>query len=240
MNNLSNPAPSSKQPISKKSITFGILVILFGVILLLRNFDLIDSTFKQFIFSWKTLLIAIGIISLTGKEYFSGLMLIAIGTIFHLTSYFAFPINLKLIMWPTAIIILGLAIIFKNKKLPFKPTKIQANSVADYFEDTTIFGGTEKLINNHNFKGAKLTAIFGGSEFNLQQIELSEAGATIDITMVFGGCVLIVPPDWNIHLGVNNIFGGISDKRIPSAIDTTKNVYIKGICVFGGCEIKSF
>ncbi len=219
---------------------FGILVILFGVFLLLRNFEMIDEPIKQFVFSWKTLLIAIGIITLAGKDYFSGVVLIAIGTVFHLSHYYEFPINFKLVIWPAAIILFGFLIIFKHKKNTFKPSKVVKNDVEDYFEDTTVFGGTEKIINNKNFKGAKLTAIFGGSEFNLQQIELSTTGATIDITMVFGGCVLIIPPDWNIHLGVNNIFGGISDKRIPSVIDTNKNVYIKGVCAFGGCEIKSF
>lgn len=230
---------SNKRPVSKKSIMFGIVVILFGVVLLLRNFELLEPLHKELIFSWKTLLIAIGIISLAGKEYFSGLVLIIIGAIFHLAHYYAFPINLKLIIWPLVFIFIGIAIIFKHRKISFTHHKRETSEVEDFFEDTTIFGGTEKYINNNNFKGAKITAIFGGSELNLQQVELSENGAKIDVTMVFGGCVLIVPPDWNIHLGVNNIFGGISDKRLPSTIDTTKNVYINGVCAFGGCEIKS-
>lgn len=239
MKNDTNSTPTHKRPVSKKSVVFGFVVILFGIVLLLKNFDMLDPIYKDLIFSWKTLLIAIGIISLAGKEYFSGIILIAIGTIFHLTHYYACPVNFRLIIWPAAFILFGLAIVFKHRRLPFNPTKRHMDSVDDYFEDTTIFGGTEKYINNHNFKGAKLTAIFGGSEFNLQQVELSENGAHIDITMVFGGCVLIVPPDWNIHLGVNNIFGGISDKRAPATIDLNKNVYIKGVCAFGGCEIKS-
>ncbi len=240
MKNITNPQDPHKPTVSKKSLMFGVLVILFGVALLLRNFGLLSEEQKAIIFSWKTILIAIGVMNLIGKEFFSGLMFISIGMFFHLTHYYELPITVKNMFWPAVIIVVGLFIMTKHFRISHPCRFNTADEVSEYFEDTSIFGGNNKFIKNNNFRGAKITAIFGGSKINLQQVQLSPEGATIDMTLIFGGCELIVPPDWNIHVDSQNIFGGTSDKRILSDIDLSKNLYIKGTCVFGGCEIKSF
>lgn len=241
MKDNSSMPQSPKQPVSKKSVMFGVLVILFGIALLLRNIGLLSDVQKEFIFSWKTILIAIGIMNLIGKEFFTGIILISIGVFFHLSHYYIFPINIRNLLWPGIIIAIGIAILFKHFRVSNKFCFNKANNeVNDYFEEVSIFGGSHKYIKNDHFRGAKITAIFGGSKINLQQVNLSPDGAVIDLNLVFGGCEIIVPPDWNVHLGVNNIFGGINDKRLPASIDSSKNIYFKGNCVFGGCEIKSY
>lgn len=240
MKNFTNTSGSQKPPVSKKSIMFGIIVILFGVALLLRNFGLLNDEQKNLIFSWKTILIAIGIMNVVGKEFFSGLMLISIGIFFHITHYYELPINIKNLFWPAVIIAVGIVILTKHFRISHGCHFRKADEVSEYIEDTTIFGGSNKYIKNDNFRGAKITAIFGGSKINLQQVVLAPEGAIIEITIIFGGCELIVPPDWNVHLGASNIFGGTTDKRILSNIDPSKNLYVKGSCTFGGCEIKSY
>ncbi len=240
MKNNINPSNPQKPPISKKAIMFGILVILFGVALLLRNFGVLTDEQRSIIFSWKTILIAIGIMNLVGKEFFSGMMLIVIGLFFHLSHYYELPINVKNLFWPAVVITIGVIILTKHFRISHNCRFKTTDEVAEYFEDTSIFGGNNKFIKNSNFHGAKITAIFGGSKINMQQVILSPEGATIDMTIVFGGCELVVPPDWNVHLGSNNIFGGTNDKRILTDIDPSKNIYIKGTCIFGGCEIKSY
>jgi predicted membrane protein len=240
MKNITNSQDPQKPSISKKSLMFGVLIILFGIALLLRNFGLLTEEQKTIIFSWKTILIAIGVMNLIGKEFFSGIMLISIGMFFHLTHYYELPLSIKNLFWPAVIIAAGIVILTKHFRISHHCRFKTADEVAEYFEDTSIFGGNNKFIKNNNFRGAKVTAIFGGSKINMQQVLLSPEGATIDMTLIFGGCELIVPPDWNIHVTPQNIFGGTNDKRILSDIDLSKNLYIKGTCVFGGCEIKSF
>jgi predicted membrane protein len=243
MENITNQ-PHNKKPkgILRKSVIFGLLVIFFGVALLLNNLDLLDKTAKEIIFSWKTLLIAIGIINLFSREFFSGLILIIIGTFFHITHYYEIPVTFVNVFWPILIISFGLIIIIKHFRTPkrnFMKSKY-SEETSDFYEEATVFGGSHKFIKNDSFKGARISAVFGGSKINLQQSILSPEGAVLDVNLIFGGCELIVPPDWNIRLEANNIFGGINDKRSPSNIDTSKNLVIKGMCIFGGCEIKSY
>ena len=48
-----------------------------------------------------------------------------------------------------------------------------------------------------------------------------------------------VPSDWNIKIEAFNIFGGYEMKRNPDLVDINKTLIIKGVCAFGGGEIKS-
>jgi len=60
---------------------------------------------------------------------------------------------------------------------------------------------------------------------------------------MFGGCVLIVPSDWEVKVEVSAILGGVADKRIPTTnyiVEPKKELIIKGIVALGGCEIKSY
>ncbi|MDD3132774.1 MAG: LiaF-related protein, partial [Bacteroidales bacterium] len=84
---------------------------------------------------------------------------------------------------------------------------------------------------------------FGGSEINLTQAQLAPGNNNLEITAIFGGSTLIVPPEWQIKVNVTAVFGGISDKRykrrdVPT--DETKILYIDGLVLFGGGEIKSY
>jgi hypothetical protein len=59
---------------------------------------------------------------------------------------------------------------------------------------------------------------------------------------MFGGSTIVVPADWDIKIDVVAVFGGFSDKRYKSKEipgTSNKRLYIKGLVVFGGGEIKS-
>ena len=65
----------------------------------------------------------------------------------------------------------------------------------------------------------------------------------LDVFFVFGGTKIVAPADWKIKIDVVSIFGGFSDKRSNYPADTNnseKVLFIKGMTVFGGGEIKNF
>ena len=66
--------------------------------------------------------------------------------------------------------------------------------------------------------------------------------ASIDITQAFGGMKLVVPPHWNIKSEVVCVFGGIDDKRPISndTADSNKVLILRGTCIFGGIDIRSY
>ncbi len=76
-------------------------------------------------------------------------------------------------------------------------------------------------------------------EINLLQSTISKEGAHIELVAAFGGLNLIVPSDWTVKTEVVSIFGGFADKRILSAVSPDKQLTVKGVCIFGGGEIKS-
>jgi hypothetical protein len=84
-----------------------------------------------------------------------------------------------------------------------------------------------------------MVSIFGGSKIDLTQSKLGE-GADMEVTNIFGGSNLIVPPEWNVSLKTSNVFGGFSDKRPKVEKTSQHTLTIRGLCLFGGGEIKSF
>jgi predicted membrane protein len=106
-----------------------------------------------------------------------------------------------------------------------------------------VFGGGERQVVSQNFRGGKITAIFGGIELDLTRAALAPGVSEIEIACVFGGTTLIVPDDWNVTLEVTPVLGGFSDSRKLHAgrtVDPTKHLVIKGAVVLGGGELKSY
>ena len=53
---------------------------------------------------------------------------------------------------------------------------------------------------------------------------------------VFGGVDIKVPENVDIKVQSNSIFGGVSNKSKTK--EKTHTIYIKAMCLFGGCDIK--
>lgn len=80
-------------------------------------------------------------------------------------------------------------------------------------------------------------------ELDLTEADLSEEGAVIDLTCIFGGATIIVKPEWEVQVQVTSVMGGFADKRKvykQSGGVSSKRLVIKGAAIFGGGEIKSF
>ncbi|PIE78033.1 MAG: hypothetical protein CSA15_09895, partial [Candidatus Delongbacteria bacterium] len=105
-----------------------------------------------------------------------------------------------------------------------------------------IFSGSKLTVVSQNFKGGRISNIFGGTEIDFTQAELQDGDAIVDIDCIFGGVKFLLPADWHVIIDVNTIFGEVSDKRqmvTSEYVDFSKRFIIRGNCVFGGGEIKS-
>ncbi len=112
----------------------------------------------------------------------------------------------------------------------------------DRLKNLSILWGTQKSITSNNFKGGKVTSIFGYSEIDLTECKLDSNSVVIDILGIFGGSTLIVPKEWNVVVDVFSLFGGFSNKiRITpeTKVDMEKTLTIKGLILFGFGELKS-
>jgi hypothetical protein len=113
----------------------------------------------------------------------------------------------------------------------------------DYLDIVSMFGGVKKNIVSKTFQGGEIVTIMGGAEIILTQSDLASSRIELDITQVFGGTKIVVPPHWKVSSDLVAIFGGIEDKRpmmAPNALSDEKHLVIKGTSIFGGIDIRSF
>ena len=238
-----------------RTVALAIVIIAAGVLLLLNSLRIIPHDLGRIFITWQMLLIAIGTVSLlTSKEKMTGLILITIGGIFLVGKMYDLPISVWNILWPTILIIVGVSLLYGNSRKPKFIAEFEAKPVKndeiphepgnpEYINEVAIFGGNEKNLVMKNFRGGKITNIFGGSELNFTKTELADGENILEMLCIFGGSTLVVPPDWDIRMDVVSIFGGFSDKRFKrqeSQIMPNKRLVIKGLVVFGGGEIKNY
>lgn len=224
---------------SLKRIVTGVIILIAGVLMLFRNLDMLNWQFENIVFSWEMLLIAIGFISLAGRNYTSAIILFSIGLFFLIPNFFTFDIDFIQIFWPTIIIIVGLSMLLKHGAL--RNIKNKRGNSEDVIDEINIFGGAERIINSEYFEGGKITCVFGGSTVNLKDVKLKNGTAEIELTAIFGGAKIIVPDNWNIKVEAMSIFGGINDKRTVRISDepSYETLIIRGTAIFGGAEIFS-
>jgi hypothetical protein len=126
----------------------------------------------------------------------------------------------------------------ENTTIPNNPDN--KGGFDSWVEAVTVFGNIKKRVYSKNFKGGDVVSIFGGVEINLTQADFT-GQISIEMTQIFSGAKLIIPPHWQIRSEMIAIFGGIEDKRPPQAhYDENKVLIINGTTFFGGLEIKSY
>lgn len=234
-----------KAHISNRRAILGIFLIAIGSLWILERLDLIPSAWNDVLISWQMLLVGIGIFSIIGGNKTTGTILIVIGGFFLLPEVAHIPYELRRIGWPIIIVTVGVVMLVTQtgKRRKESPTVESGKQRGmDFFDDFVIFGGREVYVDSQNFYGGRSSSLFGGTEYDLRQTNLSANGAVIDVLTLFGGCGFKVPPDWTVKNEVTAIFGAFTDKRGSSlnhiVSDPSKTLVIKGFAAFGGVEVK--
>lgn len=246
----------------------GVLFLLVGGVLLLRQ---TGYPFPSWLFSWEMILILVGLFigAKHGFKDFSWLIMILIGVVFLSDDIWP-GIRLREFAVPIIIIALGLLFILSPKKMcggrgrfrrhsqrasgdtlhsSFENSAGQSTDVITSDGSTTqeteldivsIFAGVKKRVMSKQFKGGDIVCVFGGAEINLTNADFVSP-VVLDVTMIFGGTKLIVPPNWELRSEVAAIFGGVDDKRPqPTSSVPEKTILLKGTLMFGGIEVNSF
>lgn len=237
-----------KQSPRSGRVLAGFIVISVGLVFLARE---LGAEIPRWIFSWPSFLIVFGFY-LGARHSFRNwvwLIPVAIGSAFLADRWFyMYDFNLTQLVWPIIIIGVGLYMIFKPRTASDKVdwTKLKFEqptgnlSDEDVIDATSIFGHTKKTILSKNFRGGDVVNFFGGTELNMSQADINGA-VLLDMTQVFGGAKIIVPSNWKVQSELVSVFGGVDDKRMISPnVDQNKVLVLKGTCIFGGLEIKSY
>lgn len=237
---------------SHSKIVIGSILIFLGFLWLSKNFMIFPFEIHNIIFSFPAILLFIGVIILiNSRNNIVGYIFIAIGGYKLLKDKFHIPLDIFNDFWPIILILIGVYILLKSKEskkkvdTPDKKFDFEQNAeylTNDYIDETCILSGSDKVISSANFKGGKITTIFGGMDINLRDAKLAEGINTLEVLTLFGGTDIFVPKDWNIVIKVTSIFGAFDDERIRyvnEPQDSNRTLVIRGFVLFGGGDIKN-
>ena len=219
-----------------KSIMWGLVFVIAGVLLGLSALDIID--FDLFFDGWWTLfLIVPGFIGVFADEHkVSNLVLMIVGILLLLAcqDIISFSILGKLIL-PIVILAIGLSLLFSN--LVNKNIRKAINNVNNKVEGeySAVFSGQDIKIDKEEFKGTSVNAIFGGIKLDLRNAIIKD-DVVINAKAIFGGVDFIMPENVNVKVKSNSVFGGIDNKITNDNKKVT--IYVDATCVFGGIDIK--
>ena len=230
--------------LSNNRAIVGVILVIAGLFLVMRNTGIFPNLIENVIFSWPMLLMTIGLVITIGSSgsKTSGIIVMAVGAFFLIPRIFSETFHVYNLFWPSIFIIIGIIFIFSKRKGWNSVSTVSAVG-DDYIDYVNVFSGGERQIVSQNFRGGKVTAIFGGSEIDLTRATLAPGRSELELACIFGGTTLIVPDDWFITIEVTPVLGGFTDSRKLNpgrTVDSTKQLVIKGAVVFGGGEIKSF
>jgi predicted membrane protein len=236
-------------------LVIGVILVAVGIFLLLNNIIHFHFFILDYIFTFPVLMMAIGfVLVINSRDNFFGYLLILGGAYFFAKDVLDLEVDYIVSdLWPLLVIAFGLYLLLKRKsRMSHKHNAgwgagesgvndFEQNKM-DYIDEATILGSSNKSFSSQQFRGGKITSIFGGSEIDLRNCKLSSGRQIIDILTIFGGTTIFLPSDWKVVISVTAIFGGFDDDRFiaPDAeVDQDKILVIKGTVLFGGGEIKS-
>lgn len=218
-------------------LLLGLVVIAVGTLYLLEGAGVLDAgaTIDDW---WPTVIIATGVFQLLerSRAVLGPLILVAAGTLLLLVTADVIEGDVWSYVWPTALIVVGLVAIARWAGAGALPR----NAGDDVVVASGIFGGPTVANASQAFRGASLTAVFGGVVLDLRQARPAPEGARITATAAFGGIEILVPHGWRIAIKGTPIFGGVDDKTrhdadLPADAPLLR---VDALAVFGGVDIK--
>lgn len=222
------------------NILWGVVLIVLGLIIGGNALGITDINI--FFDGWWTLIIIIpcfiGLFKESDKTGNIIGLLIGIVLLLMCQDVLNFDLVWKLFL-PAILVAIGISIIFKdviggkvNKEI--KKLDEKRNDENQY---CATFSEQNVNFNGEVFKGAELTAVFGGVNCDLRNA-IIESDVVINASSIFGGIDIYVPSNVKVKVKSNAIFGGVSNKAYNKPEENSKTIYINGKALFGGVEIK--
>lgn len=215
----------------------GLSIVTLGVLFLLDSADVLDAG-AAIGHWWPVLLVAAGVFTLAEEppSVVRGVLLTGAGAVLLLFTTELLKENAWDYVWPALLVIAGVAIAARWRG----HSVLSGAREEDVVRATAVFGGPKLVSTSRDFRGAWLTAIFGGISLDLRAAQPAAGGASINVTTAFGGVDILVPKGWRVSVRSTPIFGGLDDKTDHSEppADDAPMLHVDAVTIFGGVDIK--
>jgi predicted membrane protein len=215
-------------------VVTGLALVALGVLFLLDAVDVLSA--GPLIGDWwPTVIIAIGLAQLADRTSDRGgaLTTIVIGAVLLAITTDVLNADTWQTLWPVAIILVGLWIMFGRKSR--RPARAFDQDEVDEF---VLFSGKELHIAGNAFRGGRVAAAFGGIDLDLRLARLHPEGAVLQTVALFGGVDVKVPRGWRVRVSGPAIFGAWEDQSLP-APEGAPLLIVKATVAFGGVTVKA-
>lgn len=218
---------------------FGVVLVVVGTALLLERLDLMPTNLMRHFWpvAWMLLggLLLIGNRSPVAQGW--GVVLLVLGIGLELEKFGLIRFRMR-DLWPVQLIALGIFLLWRALRPPGRNAaeRVDTARISEY----SMFGGAELKVVSPAFEGGNLTAIFGGQQVDFHGTQMAHGEAVLYADAIFGGVSLRVPPSWRVTVSGPAIFGGIdSSKALPPVAGDGPHLFVKGLAIFGGVEVKN-
>ncbi len=194
------------------------------------------------------------------KSYIGPMIMIIFGLLFLLNNLDILDFGHAMsVFWPLIIIVIGLNIIFRQKKEKFEKQHTEENVFStpsqaintSYITNSSIFGDVDIKILSEEFKGGAISGIFGDTYLDISNVKIAEGDHTLQLNGVFGDIAIILPKDIEVAIFARSVFGtiriydnaksGIGQQlsyATPNYSSSTKKMRITLSQVFGNVGVK--
>jgi predicted membrane protein len=229
---------SSKRKPNAVLIALGLGAIIFGGVMLLGAFGVINS-WDLIYWWWPIPFILVGLGSLMQPSVrWTSVLWIMIPVSLYAKQHRWVDFNLWAVLPPVLMLVAGGAILYRAFVGPMPRSSMLTQSES-YIRNVAIFSGTDLRPNSHTFTGGEITNILGGVKLDLTATDIPPEGAVLDMYVVLGGVELHLPSNWIVKLDMQNILAGVSDNRRPTVEEKTRTLTLRGFSLLGGFEIRN-
>lgn len=218
-------------------LLLGLTVVAVGALFLLDAAGVLNAG-RAIDHWWPIVVVAAGLLTLAERPpaVVRGTIITAVGAVLLLFTTHLLEKDAWKYVWPALLVLLGLFIVARWHGR----TVLSGASEEDVVRATAFFGGPKVASSSQRFKGAWLTALFGGVTLDLRNARPAPEGASINATAAFGGIDILVPKGWRISVRSTPIFGGLEDKTDHSLVPAgdAPTLHVDALTIFGGVDIK--
>lgn len=234
---MSNENPLAATP----KLAFGVLILIFGAILLADNLHAIDDDFVLPYFWPLAGLLMAGAFAVARRFWISALFVLfgALATARLFDLRIAEELDVTDLFWPTILIFVGFHLVrrsFSGAHSRLAPGENDAGATVANF---AFMSGNVVTNTSQSFRGGDLSAFMGGVELNLTGARTPPDGAVLDVFTMWGGIDIRVPKGWRVDSKVVPLLGAFEDKTVPPQDPgaVTGTLTVRGFVIMGGIEV---